>query len=120
VAALTAAGYTLDILMRLSDDFAIGVIVTGAVLAIAGFATPLLPSEWASSTLMSELALDFVFGRFLGARDALPPRPRRESLATIVGETWPRGVGLIVLAAVAAMALVLLRPGAETIADVFR
>jgi hypothetical protein len=41
-------------------------------------------------------------------------------LATIVGETWPRGVGLLVLAAAAATALVLLRPGAETMADVFR
>ena len=120
VAALTILGYALDISMRLNDDFAIGVILTGAVLAIAGLATPLLPSAWASSTLMGELALEFVFGRFLGGRDALPPRPRRESLATIVGETWPRGVGLLVLAVAAATALVLLRPGAETMADVFR
>jgi hypothetical protein len=120
VAALTAVGYALDLLMRLSDTFAIGVITTGVVLAIAGFATPWLPTVWASSTLMAELALDFVFGRFLGGRDALPPRPQRESLATIVGETWPRGVVLLVLAAVAAVALVLWRPGAETIADAFR
>ena len=69
---------------------------------------------------MTELALDFVFGRFLGGRDALPPRPRRESLATIVGETWPRAVGLLVLAIAFAATLVFLHPGAESIADVFR
>jgi hypothetical protein len=36
------------------------------------------------------------------------------------GVRSPRGVALLVLAAAAATALMLLRPGAETIADVFR
>jgi hypothetical protein len=120
VTALTAGALTLRILMRMYDDFALGVIAAFVVLLLVAFVVQWLPQGSSSATLMTELAIDFVFGRFLGRRDALPPRPRRESLATIVGETWPRGVALLVFATVAAAALVLLRPGAESLADAFR
>jgi len=64
--------------------------------------------------------LGIVFGHSLGRGDALPARPRRESLAVIVRATWPRGVALVDLAALAAATLRLLRPGAESPAEAFR
>ncbi|HEY2187213.1 MAG TPA: hypothetical protein VGH48_01470 [Caldimonas sp.] len=119
-ALATAIAFTGDVvrLLRLAyGDIVISVLVAIlVVLAIAAFATRRLPVTWSSSVLMAELALDFVFGRDV-RHETLPPRPRRESLSKIVGETWPRGVTLLVLAAVVAVTLVLLRPGAESLAD---
>jgi hypothetical protein len=120
VTGLVVLGYAVEILMRLSHAFAIAVFFLIAVIALIALVMQWLPGAASSSTLMADLALDFVFGHFRGRRDALPPRPQSESLATIVGETWPRGVAILVFAAVAAAALALLRPGAESIVDAFR
>ena len=120
VTGLVVVGYALEILMRLYFAFAIAVFVAIAAITVVAFVRMWLPAVVSSSTLMAELALDFVFGHLRGRRDALPPRPRSESLATIVGETWPRGVAPLVLAAAGAAALVLLRPGAESLGDAFR
>ena len=99
-----------------------------AVLAIAVIAVvltaivlPLQPLPQASSqrVLMAELAQRFVLGIDAG-RALLPPLPRRGSWATIVRETWPRGVALLVVGTVAAVALFVFRPGAESLVDAFR
>ncbi len=91
----------------------VAVVLTAIVLPLQA-----LPAATSRRVLMAELAQRFVLGVDAG-RVLLPALPRRGSWAMIVRETWPRGVALVVVGAVAASTLLLFRPGAESLADAF-
>ena len=95
------------------------IAVIAVVLGVIVLSLQPLPQASSQRVLMAELAQRFVLGVDAG-RALLPPLPRRGSWAMIVRETWPRGVALLVVAAVAAGILLYFRPGAESLVDAFR
>ena len=71
-----------------------------------------------SSVLLAELAHAFVFGRAT-PRGLLPRRPAGEALPVILRETWGRGLVFLIFSLVAGVTLIVLLPGAVTLADIF-
>ena len=119
VAVIAVTGVVVRLLRLAYGDIVMVALVVGiGVLAAFALLNFWLPTSSSGPPLMTDLALGFVFGRSVG-REVLPPLPRRESLALIVGETWPRGVALVVLATLLGATLALLWPGAESLADAF-
>jgi len=94
-------------------------LVMVGVFAVLGLLTYKLPVTFSWDALMAELALRFVFGRSVG-RAILPHLPEAESWPVIVRETWPHGVSLLVFCAALGVAMVLVHPGAVSLADFFR
>ena len=98
----------------------ITVTVTASIMAVVVWAVGMerLMSD-SPGVILANLAHEFVFDRAT-ERGILPHRSPGESLPMIVRETLGRGVTFLVFSAVAGVTLMLMVPGATTLADIFR
>ena len=90
--------------------------ITVGVFAVVGmecFGNDGLPG------VLAELSHQFVFGRATEA-GYLPRRSVAEALPAIVRETWASGVTFVVFSVAAAVSLLVVLPGAASLADIFR
>jgi hypothetical protein len=84
-----------------------------AVIGMERFGNDGLPG------VLAELSHQFIFGRETEA-GPLPRRSLDEALPAIVRETWGSGVTFLVFSVAAALSLVVVLPGAASLADIFR
>ena len=106
-------------LMRLFDfsrAVLLVVFVAAASTAFVGWLSSRLPMGLGSEALMSELAMQFVFGRQVG-RDFLQPDAPTGSWSMIVRETWAQGLVWLLLCAAFGATLAGAHPGAISLRD---
>ena len=106
-------------LMRLFDfsrAILVVVFVAGAITAFVGWLCSRLPMGLGSEAVMSELAMQYIFGRQVG-RDFLRPDAPAESWSMIVRETWVQGLVWLLLSAAFGATLAIAHPGAVSLRD---